>query len=67
MLNPEADWEVIKSLQPDFVLGDRLYPVDAPPVVRISDLYMRMGFERTKLLLKRLCHVQKEGEANGTL
>lgn len=67
MLNPEADWEAIKSLQPDFVLGDRLYPDDAPPVVRISDLYMRMGFERTKLLLKRLCHVQKEGEANGTL
>ena len=67
MLNPEADWESIKSLQPDFVLSDRLYPDDAVPTVRISDLYMRTGFERTKLLLMRLCHVQKEEETNGTL
>lgn len=67
MLNPEADWEVIKSLQPGFVLSDRLYPDDAPPVVQISDLYMRVGFERTKLLLERLSNVRKEDEPNGTL
>lgn len=67
MLNPDADWEIIKRLQPDFVLSDRLYPGSVLPVIRISDLYMRVGFERTKLLLERLCPVWKEGNTDGTL
>lgn len=67
MLNPEADWEVIKSLQSDFVLSDRLYPDNRRSVIRISDLYMRVGFERTKLLLERLSNVRKDDEPDGTL
>lgn len=67
MLNPDADWETFKRLRPDFVLSDRFYPDSALPVIRISDLYMRVGFERTKLLLERLCLLWKDGETDGTL
>lgn len=67
MLNPDADWEIMKHLQPDFVLSDRLYAGSVLPVIRISDLYMRVGFERTKLLLERLCPVWKDEEIDGTL
>lgn len=68
MLNPEADSAAIKSLRPDFVLTDGSFPDNEPPVVRISDLYMRLGYERTKLLLERLRGLLPQGrDTNGPL
>lgn len=51
MLNAEKDRSVAELLKPDLVLDDR---PGAVPTVRVSDLYGRVGLERTDALLARL-------------